>query len=119
MGPVEQQEAYDDTGSPASSEEEDEYGDTHSSSSIEHEGPDFSIALLQNAFDDLMDLSWAKSSEVCIYPFSAQELPGPLGSGESRALMTQKFRPYSPNHESSSAHERLASVDLPKVISCV
>lgn len=111
--PKEQQDVHDDTGSTVSSEGEDEYDDNSSSSSIEHEEPDFSIVLLQNALDNLMDLSLAKSSEDCIYSFPTQELTEPPGSGESRALMTQDM---GPNHEPSSAHERPASFELPKVI---
>lgn len=117
MDPMEQQEKYDDPGSPASNHEGDQYDDTESNSSIESEEPDFDIGLLQNALDNVMDLCLAKSSSGCFHSFPAQELQVPLGSSESRAVMTQNMSPYNSNHESSSAHERPTSVEFPKVSS--
>jgi hypothetical protein len=113
----EQQEEYDDTGSLASIEEEDEYDDTDSNSSIGHETPTFSVALFQNALDNLMDLSLAKNSEGCISSAPTDELQEPLGCSESRTLPSQKVHPYTLNHGSSSVHERPSFVEFPKVIS--
>ena len=98
----EQQEEYDDTSSPASIEEADEYDDTDSNSSIEHEMPDFSIALFQNALDNLMDVSLVKNSKDCIYSAPTDELQEALGCSESRVLPTQKMHYCRVNHGSSS-----------------
>jgi hypothetical protein len=117
MGPTEQQEECNDTGTPTSSEAEDEYDDTDSNSSIEHEEPEFSVALLQAALDNLLDLNLAKSSEGCISSSPTQQLQESQTSDRSQALVTQKTRPHDPDHESSSANELSASFEFPKVIS--